>query len=663
MSINDVYSKIEPVYGGQNPVLNAPYKEAICNGLCRILYERLSVNESFTDRDSLMSFSNLKEHCFSVLPLVNAAKSQQFPGTISFFALTLSRRNVFKFFFDMINEWLLPPGSQLDVVLIYSVDFRLPELGKEIYVLCEIKIRVENESEQEQILANFPVIETEIEMGLASSHYARRILEIKGFSTDEKTVIIQQHLAYLIERLPKEFEQDVLTEMQHVLLLCRDEFKAARECQHLSRIIGVHYLYRKKLLEALKKAPEKRHLYLKLFRARLKQGENRKIVLGVLVGVNFFKDKEVFDKTHLIKAIQSYIPCARAIENSFFANRHGSEPICTLYVEIEKNNEESFFSHELKLLREQLPNDLKERIKHFLHPVFMPRNEEEIMRNILSLSSQIKYLRDIPQVFITFDEQTHSHVFFTIALVRVLKPESLSIQEMFRKSGSFLEYIHDRCQAVGNLRRKYKKEATVFRIKLSKEEFLRADHTIDINKARQTVVTELFNVIGDIRDFNGGMISKQNEVLSHLKWLLKDSFKYNELLLENFFYSLTPVIMRNVLETEALQTLFLMLLDSIEDEFFNGENYALKIFNHPQFVFVMVKADDRSVKEEMIKVLAKLQLHSSQLATSFVALYDEIYLGYIYRSDDPERQQLFSYTLQQALVSWESKKHPSLILR
>ena len=56
-------------------------------------------------------------------------------------------------------------------------------------------------------------------------------------------------------------------------------------------------------------------------------------------------------------------------------------------------------------------------------PVFMPRNEEEIMRNIVSLSDQIKYLRDIPQVFITFDEQTTANLFFTIIMVRLLKGE------------------------------------------------------------------------------------------------------------------------------------------------------------------------------------------------------------------------------------------------
>lgn len=662
MRLSNLLSKVEPAFIGQKKH-HELYKGIIRCALEKILSERTSINDGFSDTDeSSVDFGYLRDFLTSHLPLVASTKCTDVPGTMSFFAFTLERPNVFKFFFEMVSRWLIP-GRRMNVVLTYSADFRFPALGDEVFVICEIVVRVENERELEEILGNFPAVETEIEMGLSSRHYARRILEIKGYSTDEKTAAIQEFIVDLIDYAPNDFDHDVLTEMQHILLICREEFKAARGARHLSRIIGLHYFFRKQLLEELKDVPEKRHLNLKLFRSYLNCGDTRKTVLSAIVGVNFSKDKEVFGKSHLVKAIQSYIPSARPIENSFFSNRHGSEPVCTLYLEIEKSTGEPFTSKEIRLLREQLPNDLKRRIKHLLHPVFMPRNEEEIIRNIVSLSSQIKYLRDIPQVFITFDEQTHSHVFFTIALVRVLKPDSLSIQEMFKQSGSYLEYIHDRCQTVGDLRRKYKKEATVFRIKLSKEQFLRADHTIDINKARQTVVAGLFNVVGDIRDFNGGMISKQNEVLSDLKNDLKDNLKYNELLLENFFYSVNPVIMRNVLEIEALRTLFLMLLDAINDEFFNGENYALKIFTDHQFVFVMVKADDRSVKDELGKAVAKLQLHSSQMATSFVSVYEEIYLGYIYRSDDLGKQQQFSFTIQQALALWESRKHPSLLLR
>lgn len=648
MSINEFLSRVEPVFCGEGAPV---YKEIICDTLRKLLNGRISGQSE----ECIESAPILRERFFSSLPMVTATKCSDVPGTMSLFALMKHRANAFKFFFDMANGWLLP-GRRSNVVLIYSADFRLAGVNEDVYTLCEVRIRVESNKELEQITDNLPSLETELQMGLASSHYARRILEIKGFSRDEKTALIQDNIAYLIDHRPKDFDQDVLTEMQHVLLICRDDFKEARECRHLSRIVGIHYLFRKGLREAVKKFPEKRHFKLKLFRAKIKHSEGPQRVLAVLIGVNFFRDKEVLDKPHLLKAIQHYVPTARPIENSFFANRRGSEPICTMYLELEKGNGTEFTSEEIQLLRRKLPADLQNRIKHLLHPVFMPRNEEEIIRNILSLSSQIKYLRDIPQVFISFDEQTHTDVFFTVILVRVGRPENLPIQDMFKNSNTSLKYIHDRIQNAGTVRKKFKKEATVFRVKLSKEQFLRADHTIDLNRARQVVIEELFNILGEIRDFNGGMISKQNEVLIDLKALLSGSVKYNDLMLENFFYSLTPVIMRNVLEPEAMRTLFLMMLSSIEEPLINEDIYALQVVNDPQFVFITVKAVHRSIRDEIARLLIKLSLHSSQLAIASLPVQDFTHLGYIYRSDDASRKQQFIQVIQQALANWKTKK-------
>jgi hypothetical protein len=285
-----------------------------------------------------------------------------------------------------------------------------------------------------------------------------------------------------------------------------------------------------------------------------------------------------------------------------------------------------------------------------MQPVFMPRNEEEIIRNIMSLSSQIKYVRDMPQVFITFDEQTVQHLYFTIVLVRVLKSDSLPVQEIFGKSDTFLEYIHDRTQHAGRLRRKYTKEATVFRIKILKEHYLRADHSIDLVRARQVVAEELSRILGDVRDYNGGILSKQNELFSALRQILNESVKYNDLLLENFFYSLTPVIMRSVLEPEVVRTLFLMLLESIEETRFQGKEYAVRFSVEERFVFGMIKTEDRSVKEKAVRALTQLQLHASKVAFSYVSVYDHIYLGIIYRCDDPQAQELFCETLRQGFL-------------
>lgn len=639
---NFVLPDIQPIFDSNN---NCAYNIFYRDIIQHILHEILSDPAIIPEMRSPLELEDLQHIFHAFLPITTLRKNSSLPGEMSFFFLSKYRVNAFKFFFEIISNWLVP-DKRLNVSLIYAVDFRMAELNDEIYTLCEIKIHIESQLEVDQILRNLLLLETELRLGIESSRYARRILEIKGLSTDEKTAIIQEDLAYLISRLPKEFDIDVLAEMQHVLVMCREEFKSARTCRHLSRIISLHYLYRKQLREEVRLAPYKRHFNLKLFRANLNSSIGTRKVLAIVVGVNFFsRDKEIFDKVHLLKAVQNYIPTVQDVESSFFANRRGSELICTLYLELEKSNEEDFSSDEIQLLRAKLPGDLKDCVERVMHPVFMPRNEEEIFRNILSLSNQIKYVRDIPQVFISFDEQTYIHLCYTIILVRVLKSGALSIQEMFKNAHPSLKYIQDRCQSAGNLRGKYKKEATVFRVKFSKDQFLRFDHSIDLNKARQTIVAELEHIIGEFRDFNGGMISKQNELLCEVKELLLNIVKFNDHFFDNFFYSLTPVTMQTLLEPEAVCTLFLMLLESIEQSTL-GDRGNLKIIEQDHFVFAMIKAEDSSLKDEITRSLAGFQLHSSELATSYVSVDDIVYLGYIYRTDEKDKQHYFSQFLQ-----------------
>lgn len=635
--------EIQPIFDDNGCRYNAFYRDTIRYILEEILSDPAVISITGTPLE-LEDLQHIFNH---FLPLTTLRKVRALPGEMSFFFLSKYRANSFKFFFEIISNWLVP-DKRLNVSLIYAVDFRIADLSDEIYTLCEVKIHIESQLEVDQILRNLPLLETELRLGIESSGYARRILEIKGLSTDEKAAIIQEDLAYLVSRLPKEFDIDVLAEMQHVLVMCREEFKIARSCRHLSRIISLHYLYRKWLREAVKLAPHRRHLNLKLFKAILNSPIGSRKVLAIVVGVNFFRDKEIFDKVHVLKAIQNYIPLAQDVESSFFANRHGSELICTLYLEVEKSNEEDFSFEEIQLLRSKLPGDLKDCVERVMHPVFMPRNEEEIFRNILTLSHQIKYIRDIPQAFISFDEQTYAHLCYTVILVRVLKPGVLSVQEMFKNAHPSLKYIPDRCQVAGNLRGKYKKEATVFRIKLSKDQFLRFDHSIDLNKARQTVVAELDCAIGEFRDFNGGMISKQNELLCEVKELLSNIAKFNDHFLDDFFYSLTPVIMRTLLEPESVCTLFLMLLEFIEQSP-TTERRAVKIIQQNHFVFAMVKTEDPLLKDEITRALTKLQSHSSELTSSSVSVYDVNYLGYIYRADEKEKQQLFNQILQNVI--------------
>lgn len=631
----------------ENPEGNGGRNQYYCDVLLRTLNKILPAEFFSCQINDETSCSRQKEILQKVIPLITWSNSGNF-RTLSFFALSKYRSNSFKFFYEMISRWLTP-GRRLNVVLIYATDFCLTHLSEEVYTICEVMINVADQAEIEEIKRNFPIIETEISLGIHSEFYAQRIMESKGLSTGDKTALIHGFIAYLVRRFPKHYDADAFAEMQHVLVTCRDEFKEVRQARHLSRIISIQYLFRKNLRDVLKKNSHRRYLHLKIFRALIKTPDGPpKRVLSILVGVNFIKDQENFGENNLIKAIQHFIPSAQTVENSFIMHKIGTENICLAYIEVEKKDGSQFTPLEIRKLRRELPGNLKNRIEHRPHTIFMPRNEEEIMRNILALTNQIKYVRDIPQVFITFDEQAYAHLFFTVILARLLKPDSCSIAELFKKSNSIAEYLHDRTKIMGFVRKKYAKEATVFRLKLHKDSFLRADHSIDLYKARQTVVAELLKIVGEIRDYNGGMISKQHELLSTIRELLSDVKDYDELLLENFFYSLAPVVVRALLDPQAFKTLFLMLIEGLK-EYKTEERYYLKISDKNYHSFALVILEDLALKDLLHRLIQELQISSTELACASIKTQGYSCLGYICCTQDPQKKEQFFQVISQTL--------------
>lgn len=651
MSYRTESLNICPLFTCENhdPTYHQNYRAIIFRTLKAILPADFFEGEESTDQ----LLRHQQHYLQRLIPLVTYSKNGDIPARFSFCSLSKLRQNSFKFFFEMVSQWLTP-GRRLNVVFVYATDFRLPDLSDDIYTICEVMVHVADQSDCLDIQRNFPAIQSELILGMHSEFYAQRILEIKGLSSDDKITLVHAFIASLVKRFPQHFDTDIYSEMRHVLVTCRDDFKRSRLTRHLSRIICIKYLLRRRLKEALKDHPQRRHIKLKVFRALIQSGSERKQILGVFIGFNLLRDQENFGEKHLLRAIQHFIPSAIPIENTYYYHRVDSVSKSFSYLEIEKRDGSTFSSAEIRKLRRELPENIKNRIEHRLHKVFMPRNEEEVMRNMLTLTNQMKYVRDVPQVFINFDEQAYAHLYFTVIVARLLKSDMPSVADLFKQSSYGIEYIHDRTKIMGYVRKKYPKEATVFRLKLLKEGFLRSDQSIDLYKARQTIVHELSRVMGDIRDYNGGMISKQHDLLVNVRKVLSDTREYDELLLENFFYSLAPVVASALTDPEAFKTLFLMLIEGINEA--NEENYYLKFHTVANTVFALIIIEDISVKDRIHQAIQEIHIPSAELASAHVKNQGNVCLGYICSARDQKKREQFFQAISQTLYTHTTSK-------
>jgi len=572
------------------------------NRLCRLFSNPFF----FDEPDAISQFD-------AALPIFNWSLDER---GLSLLFIAQHKPHLGKFFSDMIHRWLIP-GRKIDVSFSFAADVEVFE--KKFYVLSEMAVGLGPEDDLELIERNLRIIETELRLGMVSVYHASRILEMRHGS--EKGAQIQEKISALIHKRPDEIDYDVFGEMQHFLVLSKTEFKTARLAHHLSRLILLFYLFRKSVQKELEIQPEKRQVRCKVAEATLDLPWGMKKVVAIVVALGALKATELFEERHLIRAVQNVIPSATAIEDSFFSHEGVEDGIHVLYLEIE-----ALTPLEMRTLQSSLPEEARRSIETAVRSVFLPRNEEEVMRNILSLAGQLRFVRDLPQLILTFLEQIGSMLAFQVILVRVVLPGLQPIAELFCAHETPLAFIPDRIKRVGMVRKKYPKEASVFEVRIASDRFLKDDYTVDLFRARQEVVVELQKIVGEVRDYNGGMIAKQLELLRELKSRLPSANRIEEMQLETLFHALYPIEMRSVLDAEPIMCLFSLWKKLLADPSKEAE-----FFEDSRAVYVMSRKERN-----------QFQTAEEGVLVARPAFAGETFTGYALFSPDPAKRNAFT---------------------
>jgi len=650
--------------------------------------------ETFQSVETVRNLRKSFQELHAGLPILKWSVPEQSPGLI--YITTFSRAEFIhglgRFMADFVSRWLIP-GKQLPIFCAPSLNFHFVDYDKHSYYLQQVILEVSDEGDLALAKTNLPRLSREGNLILLSVIHSRSVMALKTLSFEEKKASIEEKLYALLDphgkshdssifehmhqfllrisgedkinqikeqivpllrNHPKAFDPDIFHEIQHIVLLFREKFLAIRDIRFITRLIAYQYLFRKALKQQLESQPKERLLIIKTLKTKLSAPGNSRQVLGVMVGMNILRENEIFDQKHSFEAIRHCLPRIKRVKDSYVLDTRDQDKIRLFYLEVEKEDGSPFSLSELKDLRKRLPRELKIGVENVTHPVFMPRNEEEVMRNILLLSHELKYVRDIPQVVISFDTQTESELAFTVILLRILQSKEASLEEIFRLSKSSIRFQDFDVKSVGLLRKKYVKEANIFSARLDKKSFLRKDYTLDLFKARQAVSAELALILGDIRDFNGGILSKQHELFHELRQALLSLGHNNDFLLENFFYSITPPLMQSLLPATVLKTLFLMMIESLEHEF-KKNPFFFKTHWDPEYLLLMVSAVKSSFKDIITSAIFQLKIPSSELCYTHVKVYEIDCLGYIYRCEDPKKCAVFYQTVQQAAQDWEKK--------
>ncbi len=137
------------------------------------------------------------------------------------------------------------------------------------------------------------------------------------------------------------------------------------------------------------------------------------------------------------------------------------------------------------------------------------------------------------------------------------------------------------------------------------------------------------------------MISKEQETFSQIARLLETEGSVDRLLMENLFYSITPIIMRTMIDPEWFRNLFWRVESLIQGERLAKEKYALEVYRESDTLYLIIQGESYAIKESIQKIVKELQIPPSDFVASHIWMHEVSLVGIICRMDDLRKQQSF----------------------
>lgn len=566
------------------------------------------------------------------LPKFILDKTQDvFPGYIEVSLLLEYPCHQAKFFWEMITKGLCP-GKTLFIASFFST---VQLKNNQQYMLICSKILIEEQSVWEQVHKHFSIWQKEILSAIKSTYQAQRILEMKGYTYGDKVSFLHEKITSYLYRFPSLFDYDVYPVFQKFMLSVAFSYKQQRSSRQLVKIILLSYRLMNRLVTKGEKKPHSRHIFCHLGLEEVDSLLGPRKVIHCFVALNLLKSQEVFTKKHLSRALESTFLKGSVIEESFFSHTESDGKHAVYFMEIEHPNRD-FTMQDIQQAQSILQRQIAISIGYLVQPVFMPRNEEEILKYTVTLAHQIQTPKDCPQIVILFDEQRDEKVFFTVIIARVRSKDDL--QDILCDLHN-MDIIWEKTKEIGF------KEIAVLHVGLDSTLFLREDFSLNLYQARQNIVHAIQDVLGDIRDYNGGMIAQQIDVLEDLKKQFT-SHQEHEHFLEIFFHALQPVEMRSSVDLPILKKFY-----SFFKKIFYRKGIIHKFLHKttPEADYYITKVTDPQKAMQMLQKMQQNAFCARKMIRLYLPLQESIFLGCIFLSDCKQDKEKFYYIFQSAI--------------
>ena len=407
----------------------------------------------------------------------------------------------------------------------------------------------------------------------------------------------------------------------------------------LSRILFSHF----RLMTQLKK---RYNLFFDLKTLTLNSTE-----IGISFCLDLNQENLRYQEIDIIPIIEKLTPGFKTIGSSFFTYQY--HHFRFFYWEIRKMRAGFSLLKDKKKFKEELFYHLRNCKENTFRPLCVPGNEEEIFKNISHLKQELKLLKDIPQVIVSFVAYTQKTLKFMVIVLRFIHPDSQGIPDLSSKLPSTIHFSLEYLQPVGLLRKKYPKEAAVFTLEVNSSLFLGHNSSVNLRAGRQYIVKSLESMLGPFRDYNGGLLIKESEQLIGIRRILDEkeiSFPF----VDDLFYSLKPSALRAVADIDLIYELILCFQEALQSSLSKDEKYRLFSHFSQRLQISILKTSEKDLK---IFFPASILKHSFEIGSACVEDGIFIYICFFLNNGAIELSKL----VEQELVKCQNFKQKATL--
>lgn len=527
----------------------------------------------------------------------------------------------------------LPPGVTITSTSVYRILFSVDALLDRQFLFIYNAIAFDDSESFHAIKENASSLRDSIILSLKLPALCQQLKTIKTTHPNKTSLLLLQKSTRWLAHHRSKAPAALIEEVQRFLFATDADFQGIRTPNHLFKLISSHLFLKEKHCHLTSTRGSEKWFYYRLFPTKLQFPFGSKDVLCLVISLHSLSTYEQFDHRHILLACKRCLPCLDVVPRSFYMYRYAEEPTLSLYVELEKHDGSALTRAEIDTLKLDLGDELSASIEQVMSRIEIPQNEEDLLRNFLLLSQQIKTTKCLPYAIVQFQGQSDETLEFHVTIVRAVKKEFEAIPLPSPVHPGIRQCTVLRSSIVDTLRTTYVKQGIVFLVECSKEHFLRRDRSVDFLKARESVVRCIESALGEVHDVNGGIVYQQHQLLDSVTPLLTKEEAKEVSLIEDLFQSLPPSAIKEILGPEHVATLFRQLLSlrkSIRKQkehvgsvdvrqgclkTFLAEEYAKELF-----IGFIVPSD--FVQEEIFQA----QLHC-QLADDEIAVCDMVVEG------------------------------------